>query len=80
MCGDATDLEHEIRIVIPAIIGAPGIITKCFKKRLGAIPGKHSVDSIPSTTVLGRARIIRKVLRLEAMGITVGGVPERIRL
>jgi hypothetical protein len=28
MCGDATDLEHEIRIVIPAIIGAPGITTK----------------------------------------------------
>jgi hypothetical protein len=37
----------------PVIIGATGIVTKVLKKDLEAVPGKHSVDSLHKTAVLG---------------------------
>jgi len=32
--------------IVPAIIGATGIVTRSLKKNLEAIPGKHSIDSL----------------------------------
>jgi hypothetical protein len=51
--------------VIPIIIGATGILTKGLKKYLETIPGKHSIDSLQKTAVLGTSQIIMKVLQSE---------------
>jgi hypothetical protein len=51
--------------VIPVIIGATGIVTRVLKKYLEIIPGKHSIDSLQETRVLGTSHIIRKVLQSE---------------
>jgi hypothetical protein len=50
--------------IIPVIIGATGIVTvtKSLRKNLEAIPGKHSIDLIQKTAVLGTSHTIRKVL------------------
>ena len=50
-------------LIIPAIIGAAGIVRKGLKKNLEAIPGKHSTDSLQMAAVLGTSHIIRKVLQ-----------------
>jgi hypothetical protein len=69
--------------IIPVIIGATGIITKSLRKNLEAILGKHSIDSLQQTAVLGTSHIIRKVLQCEtkawAVGLTAGSreVPGR---
>jgi hypothetical protein len=47
---------------IPVIIGATGIVTKGLRKNLEAIPGKHSIDSLQKTAILGTSHIIWKVL------------------
>jgi hypothetical protein len=52
--------------IIPVIIGASGIVTRSLRKNLEAIPGKHSVDSLQKTAILGTSYIIRKVLQCEA--------------
>jgi hypothetical protein len=51
--------------IIPVIIGATGIVTKNVRKNLEVIPGKHSIDSLQKTAVLGTSHIIRKVLQCE---------------
>jgi len=48
--------------VIPVIIGATGIVTRSLRKYLEAVPGKHSIDSLQQTAILGTSHIIRKVL------------------
>ena len=52
--------------IIPVIIGATGIVTRSLRKNLEAVPGKHSVDSLQKTAILGTSHIIRKVLQCEA--------------
>jgi hypothetical protein len=52
-------------MIVPVIIGATGIVTECLRKILKAIPGKHSIDSLQQTAVLGTAHIIWKVLQCE---------------
>ena len=52
--------------IIPVIIGATGIVTRSFRKNLEAVPGKHSIDSLQKTAILGTSHIIRKVLQCEA--------------
>jgi hypothetical protein len=52
--------------IIPVIIGATGIVTGSLRKNLEAVPGKHSIDSLQKTAVLGTSHIIRKVLQCEA--------------
>jgi len=37
-----------------------------FRKNLEAVPGKHSIDSLQKTAILGTSHIIRKVLQCEA--------------
>jgi hypothetical protein len=52
--------------IIPVIIGATGIATRSLRKTLEAIPGKHSIDSLQKTAILGTPHIIWKVLQCEA--------------
>jgi len=52
--------------IVPVIIGATGIVTRSVRKNLEAVPGKHSIDSLQKTAILGTAQIIRKVLQCEA--------------
>ena len=48
--------------VIPVIIGATGTISKSFRKYVSNIPGKHEVEELQKTAILGTAHILRKVL------------------
>ena len=52
--------------IIPIVIGATGIITRSLRKNLEAVPGKHSIDSLQKTAILGTSHIIRNVLQCEA--------------
>jgi hypothetical protein len=51
--------------VIPVIIGATGIVTRGLNRYLDTIPGKHLIDFLQKTAVLGTSHIIRKVLQSE---------------
>ena len=51
---------------IPVIMGVTGIVTRSLSKNLKAVPGKHSIDSLQKTAILGTSHIIRKVLQCEA--------------
>ena len=51
--------------IIPVIIGATGIVMRSLMKNLEAVPGKHSIDSLQKTAILGISHIIRKVLQCE---------------
>jgi hypothetical protein len=51
--------------IIPVIIGAIGIVTSSLRKHLEAVPGKHSIDSLQKTAVLGTSHIIWKILQCE---------------
>jgi hypothetical protein len=53
-------------MIIPVIIGANGRVTKGLRKNGEAIAGRHSIDSLQKTAVLGTSHIIRKVLQCEA--------------
>ena len=52
--------------IVPVIIGATGIVTISLKENLETVPGKHSIDSLQKTAILGTSHIIRKVLQCEA--------------
>jgi hypothetical protein len=51
--------------VMPVIIGATGTISKCFRKYLSSIPGKHNIKEQQKTAILGTAHILQKVLMLK---------------
>jgi hypothetical protein len=51
--------------IIPVITGATGIVKKSLRKNLDSIPGKHLIDSLQKTAILGTSHIIRKVLQCE---------------
>jgi len=44
--------------IIPIIIGATGIVSRSLRKNLEAVPGKHSIDSLQETSILGTSHII----------------------
>jgi hypothetical protein len=52
--------------IISVIIGATGIVMRSLWKNLEAVPGKHLIDSLQKTAILGTSHIIRKVLQCEA--------------
>jgi len=52
--------------IIPVIIGATGIVTRSLGKYLETVPGKHSIDSLKKTAILGTSHMIREVLQCEA--------------
>jgi hypothetical protein len=63
------DLTIEIQCMwnvktkaIPAIIGVTGTISKLFRKYVSNIPGKHEVEELQKTAILGTARVFWKVL------------------
>jgi hypothetical protein len=58
--------------IVPIVIGATGIVTRSLKKNLEAVPGKHSIDSLQKTAILGTSHIIRKVLQCEAGSLSGG--------
>jgi hypothetical protein len=39
--------------IIPVIIGATGIVTRSLRKNLETVPGKHLIDSLQKTAILG---------------------------
>jgi hypothetical protein len=41
-------------------------ISRNLRENLEAVPGKHSIDSVQKTAILGTAHTIRKVLQCEA--------------
>jgi len=51
--------------IVPVIIGATGIVTRSLRKNLETVPGKHWIDSLQKTAILGTSHIIRKVLQCE---------------
>jgi len=51
---------------VPVIIGATGIVTRSLRKNLDTVPGKHLIDSLQKTAILGTSHIIWKVLQCEA--------------
>jgi len=53
-------------MIIPVIIGVTGMVTRSLRKKLEAVPGKHSIDSLQKTAIIGTSHIIRKVLQCEA--------------
>ena len=65
MYRDTANVEPEMYDV-QVITGAAGIVTRSLKKNLEAVPGKHSIDSLQKTAILGTSHIIRKVLQCEA--------------
>jgi hypothetical protein len=52
--------------VIPVVIGATGTVTRGLRKYLEVIPGKHSIDSLRKSAILGTSHILRKELQSEA--------------
>jgi hypothetical protein len=60
---DKTNMEHEMCVIIPAIVGATRIVTKGLKKNLESMPDKHSVDAVQNTAALATSRIIWKILQ-----------------
>jgi hypothetical protein len=48
-------------MILPVIIGATGVVTRSLGKNLEAVPGKHSIDSLQKTAILGTTHIIWKL-------------------
>ena len=44
------------------IIGATRTISKSFRKYMSNIPGKHEVEELQKTAILGTAHKLRKVI------------------
>jgi hypothetical protein len=51
--------------IIPVVTGATGIVTKRLRKNLEDIPGKHSIDSLQKTAILGTSHKRRKLQQCE---------------
>jgi hypothetical protein len=65
LCTDIQRIWNMKCMIIPVIVGATGIVTRSLKKNFEAIPGKHSIDSLQKTAILGTSHIIWKVLQCE---------------
>jgi hypothetical protein len=60
-----TEIQHMWNVktkVTPVTIGATGTISKSFRKYLSSIPGKHDINELQKTAILGTAHILPKVL------------------
>jgi hypothetical protein len=66
LCKDLQRMWNLKCAITPLIIGATGILTRSLRKNLEVVPGKHSIDSLQKTAILGTSHIIRKVLQCEA--------------
>ena len=52
-------------MIIPVITGAIGVVTEGLKKNLESTQGKHSIDLLPKTAILGTSHIIQQVPQSE---------------
>ena len=52
-------------MIVTVITGATRIVRKGLGKNLEAIPGKHSIDSLQKTAMLGTSQIIQKARQSE---------------
>jgi hypothetical protein len=52
-------------MIISVVFGATGIVTRGLRINLEVIQGKHSVDSLKKTAVLGTSHIIRNYCSLK---------------
>ena len=66
LCTEIQRMWNLKRTTVPVIIGANGIVTRTLRKHLETVPGKHSIDSLHKTAILGTSHIIRQVLQCEA--------------
>ena len=71
MCRCVIDVEQGI-YDIPIIIGATGIFERVLKKNLEATSGKHSIDSLQKTAILGTSHTIWKLLQGERYSLSGG--------
>jgi hypothetical protein len=53
LCIEIQGMWNMKRMIILVITGATGIVTKCLKKNLESIPGKHLIDALQNTAALG---------------------------
>jgi hypothetical protein len=66
LCIEIQQMWNLKCMIVPVIIGATGIVTRSLRKNLETVPGKHSIDSLQKTAILGTSHTIRKVLQCEA--------------
>ena len=67
MYRDTANVEPEMYdCTVLVIIGATGIVTRSLRKNLENVPGKHSINSLQKTAILGTSHKTRKVLQCEA--------------
>jgi len=66
LCIEIQQMWNLKCVIIPVIIGATGIVTRNLRKNLEAVPGKHLIDSLQKTAILGISHIMWKVLQCEA--------------
>ena len=66
LCVEIQRMRNLKCTIVPVIIGAIRIVTSSLRKNLKTVPGKHSIDSLQKTAILGTSHIIRKVLQCEA--------------
>jgi hypothetical protein len=59
-------------MIKPVISGATGMVVFVKMKSSEAIPGKHSVDSLQATAILGTTHIIRKVQQFAIRNLSRG--------
>jgi hypothetical protein len=52
----------NVETKVMPVIGATGTISKSFRKYLSSIPGKHDIQELQKTAILGTAHTLRKVL------------------
>jgi hypothetical protein len=64
-CTEIQQMWSIICVIMPVVIGATGIVTRDLRKNSEAIPGKHSIDSLQKTAILGTSHIIQKLLQSE---------------
>jgi hypothetical protein len=47
--------------IMPVTNGATGIVIQCLRKNLETIPGKHSIELLQKTAILGKSHVTRRV-------------------
>ena len=72
LCIEIQRMWNLKRTILRVIIGAIGIVTRSLRKNLETVSGKHSIDSLQTTAILGTSHIIRKVLQCEAWSLSGG--------
>ena len=63
---------HMKRMIVAVITGATRMVTKGLKKHLEATPGRHLIDLLQKTAILGTSHIISKVLQSETGSLSSG--------